>query len=195
MSAAGIARFCEQAAAADGTRLLLRLLSPSDGAALRSSVARMSPRSRYFRFFAPKDDLTADDLRLLLAIDGERHLALGAFSQGQLWGVGRFVRHGQEAAAEVALEVGDRLQRIGIGTLLLRRLEDLARERGVARFTGQVLCDNHGMIALLRNAGAHLGLTSRGVVEARLDLSESSPALERERSEGAAGFEPATPAV
>ena len=63
---------------ADGRRICFRTVSPADEARLREGIARMSPRSRYLRFFtggaSPPDWI----IERLLGADGVRHLAWGA---------------------------------------------------------------------------------------------------------------------
>ena len=70
-----------------------------------------------------------------------------------------------------ALTVADPFQGRGLGALLLARLRLAALERGIARFTGQVLDENRPMLGLLRKLHARLGLPSWGVRSVDLPLS------------------------
>lgn len=139
----------------DGTPVRLRLVRPADKAAMRAAFERLSPESRYRRFFAAKTELSDADLRYLTETDGESHVALGAEradAEGEALGVARFVRLGDRPEmAEAAIAVVDDFQGKGLGRLLLSRLAAAARERGVATFHADVLARNEPMRALLRS--------------------------------------------
>lgn len=62
----------------DGTRVLLRLVRPSDKQLLLRGFEQLSARSRYLRFLVPKAVLSEDELRYLTELDGEDHFAIGA---------------------------------------------------------------------------------------------------------------------
>ena len=98
-----------------------------------------------------------DDARLayLTNIDHHDHEALLAIdaSGGSCAGVARFVRVAHDAA-EPAVAVGDRWQRLGLGMALLERLTERARAEGVTHFTGVVLAENQDVIGLLERPGA-----------------------------------------
>jgi GNAT superfamily N-acetyltransferase len=158
--------YLEQAALTDGTPFTLRSIRESDAPALQQGLAKLSPRSRYFRFLGPRSEFSDAELRHLSQIDWERHIALGVLVSGQLVAVGRFYRsESLPCMAEVALVVVDPLQHKGIGTLLLERLGAAAAERGITRFNGYVLVENDPMLRLLRKVGARFGLPSLGVYE------------------------------
>ena len=146
--------YVEHAELRDGTRVLLRLLRPTDKELLRTGFEQLSPESRYARFFTPKTSLTEDELRYLTDIDHEDHVAIGAAVERDGaeigLGVARFIRFADRPeAAEAALVVADEAQRRGLGRLLLRRLIAAARERGIQRFRFEVLSSNPGMATLI----------------------------------------------
>ncbi len=62
----------------DGTKVLLRLVRPSDKQLLLRGFEQLSARSRYLRFLTPKAVLTEEELRYLTELDGEDHFAIGA---------------------------------------------------------------------------------------------------------------------
>jgi len=144
----------------DGTVVRLRALQPSDGDELRAGFARLSPRSRYLRFFSPVPRLPEPMLRRLLGMDGWNHVAIVAETiplydePPEPLGVARFIRLANEPAkAEMAVTVIDELQGRGLGRLLVRALADLARSRGVAGLVAVVLAENVAMARLVRAAG------------------------------------------
>jgi hypothetical protein len=56
----------------DGVRVTLRGIAPSDKSLLAASFERLSPESRYRRFFTAKTRLSAAELDYLVDIDPQR---------------------------------------------------------------------------------------------------------------------------
>ncbi len=145
-----------------------RPLLPQDQAALSEGFGRLSPRSRYQRFFRSVRDLAPHELAWLTQADQVNHLAIGAQDLSGESPVGiavaRCVRLADRPdAAEPALTVVDSHQRRGIGTWLMRVLADAARRRGIRSFEGYVFADNEPMIAILRRYDVRLELDGGGV--------------------------------
>ena len=130
----------------DGTRVLVRPIRSTDKRLLVEGLARLSPETIYRRFLSPKPPLTTGELRYLTEIDGHDHVAFVCVlveQPDQLVGVGRWIRRSDDpGAAEVAVVVGDRWQRQGLGRRLGMELADAARIHGVRRFTATMAADN-----------------------------------------------------
>ncbi|HZR83235.1 MAG TPA: GNAT family N-acetyltransferase [Candidatus Binatia bacterium] len=152
---------------ADGTVVAIGHLGPGDGPRIRAGFERLSPTSRYRRFFTPIPRLSEPMLARLTAIDGWRHVAIGAETVPAFGGhpieagVARFHRlDGRADAAEVAVTVVDELQRRGLGRILLEEIASAARERGIRSLVANVLPENEPMLRLIRridpDAVAHL---------------------------------------
>ena len=146
---------------ADGTPVHLRLLRPEDRAWLVSGFGRLSPESRYLRFFTPMPRLPESVLERLLDLDDWNHLAIAAetaVGDGDATegiGVARFIRlHDAPDVAEAAVAVVDHMHKRGLGKLLLARLAAAARERGIVKFRAEVLRTNEAMNALLHDFDA-----------------------------------------
>jgi GNAT superfamily N-acetyltransferase len=133
---------------ADGQRVQLRLMRPSDKALLLAGFEQLSSDSRYARFMVPKARLTERELRYLTEVDGIDHFAMGAVrrhlvSKDQGVGSARFVRFVDEPdTAEPAVTVIDAYQGKGLGTMLLQRLIEAAWERDVRWFRSELLAEN-----------------------------------------------------
>ncbi|HUR75745.1 MAG TPA: GNAT family N-acetyltransferase [Sporichthya sp.] len=160
---------------ADGTRLLLRPIVPSDKDLLREAFERLSPRSRYRRFFAPMNGLSSSMLRMMTEVDYTNQFAWVALAcedeRTQLVGVARFVRLADPRAADVALVVVDPYQGRGIGTLLLDALVLEALRGGICRLEGMVLADNVPMRTVLADAEARFSRDDEpGTVHFEIDL-------------------------
>ena len=141
----------------DGTKVRLRLLRPEDRAWLLAGFERLSPESRYLRFFSAMPHLPEKTLRRLLSVDGWNHLAIAAEAptsdpaKAESYGVARFIRlHETPEIAEASVAVVDHMQHRGLGKLLLSVLAAAAKERGITRFRAEVLRTNEAMNALLR---------------------------------------------
>lgn len=133
---------------ADGERVHLRLMRPSDKEMLREGFENLSPDSRYSRFMGAKSKLTEAELCYLTDVDGVNHFALGAIrrrfvSQDQGVGSARFVRLTDEPdTAEPAVTVVDGFHGKGLGSILLQRLIEAAWERDVRWFVTELLAEN-----------------------------------------------------
>ncbi len=139
-------RYREYIVLADGTRVRLRLVRPGDKGLLVAAMRAASTQTRYLRFHTAKVVLTESELAYLTEVDGINHLAVGAVLAAdgrQGVGIARFVRDaGDPAVAEFAVAVRDDMQRKGLGTALMTRLMEAARERGIRRLSGEVLATN-----------------------------------------------------
>jgi RimJ/RimL family protein N-acetyltransferase len=150
--------------------LTLRRITPQDKDGLVAGLGRLSERSVYQRFLAPKPRLTTSELRYLTEVDFVDHYALVAVltrSPDVIVGVGRWVRSSDDPqAAEVAIVVADDLQGRGVGTRLGTALADAARERGVTRFTATILSGNRAAHRLMARISSQLEQTrAHGVDE------------------------------
>ncbi|MEI2712884.1 MAG: GNAT family N-acetyltransferase [Nocardioides sp.] len=136
----------------DGGVAHIRPIRPDDEALLVAMYARVSDRSKYFRFFAPMPELSAKDRYRFTHVDHRERVALIMLLGGEMIGVGRYeqVTPGE---AEVAFLVQDSHQGRGIGQLLLEHLAQAGRERGMERFVAEVLPENQAMIRTFKDAG------------------------------------------
>jgi GNAT superfamily N-acetyltransferase len=153
----------------DGTPVVLRPQTPDDRQRLAEFFARLSPNSRYQRFFTGMPPtLPKSMLKALANVDGERHFGLLALRDGEVIGAARYLRRADSpAVADVAFTVADELQGNGLGRLLMRELEAHAARRGITRFTFDVLATNDAALAVARLLGARLkrdGTTIEGVI-------------------------------
>jgi len=147
----------EDITVAGGRRIGIRMLQPADKQLLLDGFQYLSMKSRYFRFFAPKRELTSAELCCLTESDGKNRLALGAFelrptgAEGAVVGVSQFIRLQEVVGAEFSLVVIDDWQCLGIGCRLLERLLMMAATQGIQYFHGHVLTDNQRACRLIRH--------------------------------------------
>ncbi len=158
---------------ADGTRLGVRAIGRGDRDGLAAMFGRLSPESRHRRFLSPKPELTARELTYLTDIDHVCHEAFAAVRRrdGVIVGVARYAHHpGVPGAADLAVEVIDELQGMGIGTALAARTVRSARANGFARLTATTLWENRPARALLRRLGFRARGSQGGEIELELQL-------------------------
>jgi RimJ/RimL family protein N-acetyltransferase len=159
-----------------GDRVLVRPIRPDDKERLVEGFGRLSPESRYRRFFSPVAKLGEAQLRYLTEVDHHTHEALAALdpADGEPLGVARFIRTEPDPrVAEVAVAVVDDWQGRGLGTELLHELAARAREEGVEQFSAFVLQENKPMLELLDELGdARVVGREPGVVELLTDVPE-----------------------
>ena len=138
----------------DGGAARLRPIRAADADLLVEFYARVSPESKYLRFFAPYPELSARDVERFTQVDYRGRNAFVLTIGREIVAVGRYDTVAEPPGhAEVAFLVEDRHQGRGIGQLLLEHLAQAARERGIAGFVAEVLPDNRRMIQTFRDAG------------------------------------------
>ena len=137
----------------DGGTVHVRPIRPSDGEAFRRFHAGLSSQSLYFRFFSPKPRLTDAEVERFTTVDMADRVALVAILGDELIADARYDRWPGKDEAEVAFTVADEHQGRGLSTILLEHLAAIARTRGIARFTAEVLGENRAMLSVFARAG------------------------------------------
>jgi len=164
----------------DGTPVTIRPIRPEDEPLMVKFHGTLSEQSVYLRYFHMEklDSRVAHD-RLLQKcfIDYDREMALvvdrenSSTGEHEILAVGRMTKIPDSCEAEVAVLVSDKAQKQGLGTELVRRLIEVARDEKLERIVAVILPENYGMMALAR----HFHFTIRGsadpkVIVAVLDL-------------------------
>jgi RimJ/RimL family protein N-acetyltransferase len=175
---ASSAAAAESLVVANGTRISLRQLGADDRAGMAALFARLTPESRYQRFLSPKLELTPRELTFFTDIDHLNHEAIAAVDEhdNSIVGVARYVRDaGRADVAELAIEVADAFQRMGIGTALTSLTIQHAHANGLTLLTATTLWGNRAARGLLRHHGFRARRSRGGEIEHELKLEESSP--------------------
>jgi GNAT superfamily N-acetyltransferase len=136
----------------DGSPVTIRLSKADDEPALREFLSELCLEARRLRFFTGAVDL--DQAAHLSAEAGSDRIGLLAFDEdGALVGHALCIRIGtqERGRAEVALEVADDLHGLGLGTILVERLAEIAERDGLAAFVAEVLPENDAMLDVFRN--------------------------------------------
>lgn len=158
----------------------IRPIAPDDDGRLVAFHARLSAASIQNRFFAVHPELSAAEVEHFTHVDGQDRVAFVATHDSDIVAVGRFERLPGTTDAEVAFVVADDHQRRGLGTLLLERLDTVAKPHGITHFVADTLFSNTAMLHVLRRPGGASERVEDGVVHVRFPLTEvrSAPDLD-----------------
>ena len=161
----------------DGRTAHVRPVRPEDEPLMVAFYALVSDTSKYYRFFAPMPELSEHDLHRFTHVDHVDRVALVVLLGGEMIAVGRYERT-EPSEAEVAFLVQDKHQGRGIGQLLLEHLAQAGRERGIERFTAEVLPDNQAMIHTFREAGYRVASEyDQGVMTLEFSIDPTDTAI------------------
>jgi len=161
-----------------GAVVTIRAIRPDDGERIVRAFQALEPRSIYLRFFSPKGELGAEEVRRVTEPDPARQAALVAtVPTGDLdemiVALGEYV--GSGASADIAFAVGDDYQGRGIASRLLQHLVSIARGKGISRFEADVLVENTPMLKVFRHSGLPVTASEEdGVVHVTLTLGDGT---------------------
>ncbi len=152
----------------------LRPVRPEDAQGFLDLFSKLTAEDIQRRFFAPISQLTPAQLIRFTQIDYDREIALVLVERATnaIFAVARLVADPDFRKAEFALTVRSDHKGKGIGSLMLRRLVDYARARGLAEITGDILRENNRMVELVKEQGFALTTLSEtsSVLRASLTL-------------------------
>ena len=162
----------------DGSTRHIRPIASQDAEALQQFHMGQSERSTYLRFFAPMGRLSDDMLARFTQVDHRDQVALVLLDGDRIIAVGRFERL-SGGDAEVAFNVADSAQGMGLGSVLLEHLAAAGRELGVRRFVADVLPQNSKMLRVFAEAGYDVkSQISDGVIEVSFTITSTDKSLE-----------------
>jgi len=142
----------------DGRTLLLRPILPEDEPSLHEAFARLTPQEIRLRFFSAMRSMSHVMAARFTQIDYDRQMALvltepGIAGASKIYGVVRIHADPDLERAEFAILVWQELGGRGLGTLMMQRIIEHARHRGIGEVFGHVLRENARMLALCRELG------------------------------------------
>jgi acetyltransferase len=166
--------------AKDGTELMIRPIRPEDEPLLVKFHETLSERSvyqRYLHLMKLSQRVEHERLTRICFIDYDREMALVAIhkdpatGEQQVIGVARLKKaHGVDQA-EFAAIITDEYQGRGLGSELLRRMIEVAKDEKVGRIVGDVLPDNVMMLRICEKMGFQSKRSiEEPVVKVELDL-------------------------
>ncbi len=131
------------------------MLRPEDAALYPRFVAAVTPEDWRLRLFVQVAKLSKTQIDRFTQYDLEHAFALIAIDEatGDMLGVVRLHNDPGDVAGEFAVLVQSRLKGQGLGWLLMQRMIEEARERGIHQIHGQVLRENVTMLQMCRELG------------------------------------------
>ena len=126
----------------------IRAVTCDDEAAIFEFLTDLSIDSRRLRFFGARVDLRAEARRGAARDDADHHGVLAIAPERGVVGHAIYVRVPGSDRAEVAVEVADDLHRMGLATVLLIGLAQVAEARQIRRFFAEVLPENRDMLTI-----------------------------------------------
>ena len=167
----------ETITASDGLSFLLRPIRPEDEPAVQQLFGRMKPEDIRMRFFAAKKSLSHTMSARMTQIDYDREMALvlaepGTPGPSEIYGGVRIAADPDGEKAEYAITVRSDMGGHGLGPLLMQRIIDYARGRGIREIFGEVLRENRRMLRVCDQFGfkRRFNIDDPGVIEVRLTL-------------------------
>ncbi len=137
-----------------GMKVTLRAIVPEDEPLLEELFYTLSEESVIQRFFHLKREITHEELVTYCQVDYDRELAIVAeLKEGEkrrIIGVGRITAMGDRTQAEMAVTVGDPWQGQGLGTVLMNKTIEIARNQGIKTLWMHILRDNEAMLRLAK---------------------------------------------
>jgi RimJ/RimL family protein N-acetyltransferase len=147
----------------NGNAVTIRAARPDDRERLVAAFEGLDPETVYSRFFSYKETLSDADLERATQADFDRRVVLlvttGTGADEIVIGLGSYAAYDAPEgvrSAEVAFTVEEDYQGQGVASHLLRHLIQIARSKGFARFTADVLAANRAMIAVFARSGLPL---------------------------------------
>jgi Acyl-CoA synthetase (NDP forming) len=164
----------------DGSTIHVRPVRAEDEEAMFRFLEGLDPSSRMFRFFSGGTDLEAA-ARLMVDVDYSQQYGLVAVRGESEDVVGQGIYLGTAPGeAEIAFTIAQDLQGLGLGTLLLAHLAEVAQENGISVFVAEVMPENHRMVEVFRESGFPVEMSSRpGTIHVELPTSFSDQATSR----------------
>jgi len=142
---------------ADGEKLTLRHIVPTDVAMEQAFVRGLSPESSYLRFHSTINDLSKKELKEFAEPDSRNSIAMVVLRNGEKGeeeiGVARYVIDPDRANCEFAIVVADAWRKRGIATRLMNALITHLRAGGIKRITGSVIKSNLAMRKFITKIG------------------------------------------
>jgi ribosomal protein S18 acetylase RimI-like enzyme len=143
----------------DGTPVTIRRVRQDDAQRLKEGIARLSPQSRYLRFFSGMREAPPQVLRALLDVDGYDHIAWGALARdlpgSPALGVVHAFRDADDPdTAEYSVAVIDDYHGRGLARLLTAVLLSNCAMEGLEQLSLHILPENRPALAFARSLGA-----------------------------------------
>ena len=157
--------------------VFFRPIKPTDEPMERDFFYSLSDETVYYRFFNILKALPHEKIQPFVNIDYREEMALvgllGEPGDEEIISIGRFKIDPSDNLAEIAFVVRDDWQNRGVGSHLMGKLFEIAREKGVEGFKAEVLAGNKKMLHVFHKCGYPVkSKLEEGVYSLRIDFIE-----------------------
>ncbi|MFM6182317.1 MAG: N-acetyltransferase family protein, partial [Dolichospermum sp.] len=152
----------------NGIPVIIRPIRPEDEPLMVEFHKTLSTESVYLRYFhliKLSQRITHERLTRMCFIDYDREMALVAEYQNhqtkkrEILAVGRLSKSHENKSAEFAILVSDQFQYQGLGTEIVRRLIEVAKNEKIYSIHADILADNLVMQQLCKKLGFQISHT------------------------------------
>ncbi|MEZ4225787.1 MAG: GNAT family N-acetyltransferase [Polyangiaceae bacterium] len=163
-----------------GGSFLFRPARAADEETLQDLFYRLSDESTYQRFMQHKREHPNEEIRELVDLDRERNMAVvvlsGTDTSSEIIAIARYDVDPATGLADIAFVVRDDWQGKGIGTALMQRMAEIAKDRGIRGFTADVLPTNRDMLGVFHRSGMTVRAElDRGIYRMVLTFEPEAP--------------------
>jgi acetyltransferase len=145
----------------DGSSVTVRPIGPEDEPLIKDFHKHLSEQTIYFRYFRVinyTQRVAHERLTKICFIDYDREIAIVAERKRpdggrEILAVGRLAKSLDQDEGEFAVIVADHAQRLGLGTIFLGRIVEMAKAEKVKRVVGNILTENVGMLKISERLG------------------------------------------
>lgn len=167
---------------ADGRRVILRPIRPSDQSKIRNGILQMSDEARYLRFFSTFREPPEGIVRRLGAVDGLTHIGWGALlmegNHCPALGAAHAIRETEiSSRAELAVAVLDDYQGLGLARMLIAAVLAHSLKAGMQTLEIHILPENKPATTLMLSLGAKRTHALDSVYHYDLDIRDALTAL------------------
>ncbi len=138
----------------DGESVTIRPAKPVDERRIQEHFYNLDKKDVVSRFFHVKTRFVHDEMKDVSQIDYIKTLTIvavvGEFGFGKVIAIAEYHFEDASNMAEIAFSVSKNWQQKGLGSILIRKLAEAARENGIAGFHAYTAPDNEGMIRLFK---------------------------------------------
>jgi acyl-CoA hydrolase/GNAT superfamily N-acetyltransferase len=138
-----------------GETITVRPAKPVDERRIQEHFYSLDQTDVVARFFHEKTSFVSDEVEGVSLIDYVKDLTMvavvGEFGFGRVVGIGEYLLDPATNIAEVAFSISRPYQKEGLGKILMRKLADAAREKGISGFVAYTTAQNQGMIKLFHS--------------------------------------------
>lgn len=169
----------------DGIPVCIRPVRKDDEQRLKDGIAKLSPQSRYLRFFSGMREAPPQVIKALVTVDGHDHIAWGALrtdlpGSPALGVVHAFRDADDPGTAEFSVAVIDEYHGRGLARLLTAVLLLDCQREGLDQLAVNILPENRPALTLARSLGAHHMAQEAGVSEFEIDIAAALTSLRAE---------------